>query len=64
MTIKQPDGQPYTGDGAAAQPDGTWQVPFSIPNGGPGGKWTVEAQCRTGNTVAFSYAPQTFTKTG
>lgn len=64
LTIKEPNGQPYTGDGTSAQPDGSWQLPFSIPNGGPAGKWTVEAVCRVGNAVSFSYAPQTFTKTG
>lgn len=64
LTILDPSGEPYTGDGASAMPDGTWRVPFHYPVDGPRGEWTMTAICTTGaGTVVVEYEPSTFTVT-
>jgi hypothetical protein len=62
LNILDPEGEPVTGDGGGARPDGTWSVPFGIY--GDPGVYTVEAFCQfTSGGVVFSYPPQTFTIT-
>jgi hypothetical protein len=64
LTMSQPSGEPYTGDGAAAMPDGSWRVPFSFPAGGSKGTWTMKAACKAnGGALVVDYEPQTFSVT-
>lgn len=64
LTLLEPSGEPYTGDGAAAMADGTWRVPFSFPPGGARGAWTMTATCKAGGGVTVvEYQPETFTVT-
>ena len=65
--ISDPSGQVVNGDGGAAMPDGTWQVPANF--GGTGmapGKYKYEAKCVNASTNAlyFVYPPQYFNFTG
>ncbi|HEX4980001.1 MAG TPA: hypothetical protein VFV35_08045 [Acidimicrobiales bacterium] len=56
LTFFDPSGQPATGDGTSARPDGSWEHEFGFPAGAPG-DWTIEAACRPANgpTVLFTY---------
>lgn len=60
LRFYDPSGQEYNGDGAAAQPDGTWSVPF--PMTGSPGRYKITAECTGSNGFRYS-APQYFTIT-
>jgi hypothetical protein len=63
LEISDPTGRPFTGDGGAAHPDGTWSLPFYF-SGSPG-EYTVRARCAVSNGPAlFDYPLATFTVTG
>lgn len=63
VSIEQFDagGNPLTGDGGGAQPDGSWSQPIVV-NEAPGA-YTLRAKCRNDATVLFEYPPVTFTIT-
>lgn len=63
LTVIDPAGVPFSGDGAAAAADGTWRVPFSIGGNAARGAYTVRATCRSGATALFEYPPQPFAVT-
>lgn len=60
LRFYDPSGQEYNGDGAAAQPDGTWSIPFGM-TGSPG-RYKITAEC-TGSSGFRYTAPQYFTIT-
>ena len=62
LRFYDPSGREYNGDGGAAQPDGTWSIPFGM-TGAPG-RYKVTASCTQGAKALFAYAPQYFTITG
>ena len=64
LTIHTPDGKPYTGTGAAAMPDGTWEIPLSVPPDRGPGRYKIVAECTNGNRPVFTYAPNYYTVTG
>jgi hypothetical protein len=68
FTYYDPSGQPYDGDGAASQPDGSWATQQSIttPADHPVGRYKVMAACFNYNSMTkrFTYAPEYFTITG
>lgn len=60
LRFYDPSGEEYDGNGAAAQPDGTWSVPFSM-TGAPG-RYRITAECSGSNGFRYT-APQYFTIT-
>jgi hypothetical protein len=62
LSMHDPSGQPFNGDGAAALPDGTWRLDTSL-GAVPPGRYTVKAACQ--GSSPFQY-PQVhaFTVTG
>lgn len=64
LTLHAPSGKAFDGTGAAAMPDGTWDIPIRVsPNEGPG-RYKIAASCTVGPEPSFTYAPQYFTVTG
>ncbi|HEX2039057.1 MAG TPA: hypothetical protein VHF47_04900 [Acidimicrobiales bacterium] len=62
ITLYDPSGQPYSGTGAAAMPDGTWRVPVNI-GAVPPGRYTVRAACQGSSPFQYPQA-RIFTVTG
>lgn len=61
ITMYDPNGQAYNGDGGAAMPDGTWRLPANI-GAVPPGRYTIKAGCS--GSQPFQYAQvRTFTVT-
>jgi hypothetical protein len=59
LEIRDSLGQAISGDGGAALPDGTWQVPMRFPTVPPG-QYTIHANCVRGADVIFQYDNATF----
>jgi hypothetical protein len=59
LEIRDSAGRAIDGNGGAAMPDGTWQIPLRFPNAAPG-RYTVHAACVTGSTVVFQYVDAAF----
>lgn len=64
LTVYAPSGKGLTGSGAAAMPDGTWEVPMSVPPDEGPGRYKLVASCTNGNRPVFTYAPNYYTVTG
>lgn len=64
LTVYAPSGKGLTGSGAAAMPDGTWEVPLSVPPDEGPGRYKIVAACTNGNRTVFTYAPNYYTVTG
>ena len=63
LTIYDPSGRPFNGDGGSAMPDGSWTLPTSF-YAAPG-VYTLRARCAISNApqAVFDYPPATFTVT-
>ena len=61
LSMRDPSGQEIPGDGAATQPDGTWQLQELFNQSQPPGDYTLAASCITATSkVVFAYAPSIF----
>lgn len=63
LTIYTPSGKAITGTGGSAMPDGTWEIPFSVPPDEGPGRYKVVASCTIPAGGGFVYAPQYYTVT-
>ncbi len=61
LTMYDPDGQAFNGDGAASMPDGTWGWETSLGARGPG-RYTIKAACQGSNPFQYPQV-RTFTVT-
>lgn len=64
LTVHGPSGKAFTGTGGSAMPDGTWEIPLSVPPDEGPGRYKITAACTNGNRAVFIYAPNYYTVTG
>lgn len=62
ITMYDPNGQAFNGDGGAALPDGTWRLESSLGAVAPG-RYTIKASCQGSNPFQYPQV-RTFTVTG
>lgn len=62
ITMYDPNGQAFNGDGGSAQPDGTWRLDSSLGAVAPG-RYTIKAACQGSNPFQYPQV-RTFTVTG
>jgi len=64
LTLKDPSGQGFDGDGGSTMPDGTWSIDIPMSPTLTPGRYTVNPECRS--TISgriFEYSPLAFTVT-
>ena len=64
LEIRNPAGEPFTGDGAAAMPDGSWELRESFGASYPPGRYSFAARCVAQGRTTLEYEPQPFEWTG